>query len=185
MKTDLFQSCGHCWVFHSCWHIECSTFTVSPFRIWNSSTGIPSPPLALIVLPFKRSGLLVLYPWVQKEKQEALYPPSIKIHRGSAPGHTSTPQSGGTPTSQILHQELRPLPSDCTPNTWRVTPAYIQWTDHEGGGKWHRLMVSRGQKQADEGHIRVLPARVLQSESRFDQVEKREDLKYSMSSLGL
>ena len=25
MKTDLFQSCGHCWVFHICWHIECST----------------------------------------------------------------------------------------------------------------------------------------------------------------
>ena len=27
MKTDLFQSCGHCWVFQICWHIECSTFT--------------------------------------------------------------------------------------------------------------------------------------------------------------
>ena len=26
-----------------CWHIECSTFTASSFRIWNSSTGIPSP----------------------------------------------------------------------------------------------------------------------------------------------
>ena len=46
MKTDLFQSCGHCWVFQMCWHIECSTFTASSFRIWNSSTGIPSPPLA-------------------------------------------------------------------------------------------------------------------------------------------
>ena len=40
MKTDLFQSCGHCWVFQICWHIECSTFTASCFRIWNSSTGI-------------------------------------------------------------------------------------------------------------------------------------------------
>ena len=48
MKTDLFQSCGHCCVFQICWHIECSTFTASYFRIWNSSsTGIPSPPLAL------------------------------------------------------------------------------------------------------------------------------------------
>ena len=46
MKTDLFQSCGHCWVFQICWHIECSTFTASSFRIWNSSTWIPSPPLA-------------------------------------------------------------------------------------------------------------------------------------------
>ena len=25
MKTDLFLSCGHCWVFQSCWHIECSS----------------------------------------------------------------------------------------------------------------------------------------------------------------
>ena len=25
MKTDLFQSCGHCWVFWVCWYIECST----------------------------------------------------------------------------------------------------------------------------------------------------------------
>ena len=45
-----FQSCGHCWVFQICWHIECSTFTTSSFRIWNSSTGIPSPPLALFVV---------------------------------------------------------------------------------------------------------------------------------------
>ena len=34
MKTDLFQSCGHCWVFQICWHIEWSTFTASSFRIW-------------------------------------------------------------------------------------------------------------------------------------------------------
>ena len=25
MKSDLFQSYGHCWVFHICWHTECST----------------------------------------------------------------------------------------------------------------------------------------------------------------
>ena len=44
MKTELFQSCGHCWVFQICWHIECSTFTAaSSFRIWNSSAGIPIP----------------------------------------------------------------------------------------------------------------------------------------------
>ena len=50
MKTDLFQSCGHCWVFQICWHIVCSTFTTSSFRIWNSSTGIPSLPLALFLV---------------------------------------------------------------------------------------------------------------------------------------
>ena len=36
-----------CWIFKICWHIEFSTFTASSFRIWNSSTEISSPPLAL------------------------------------------------------------------------------------------------------------------------------------------
>ena len=44
---------GHCWVFQICWHIECSTFTV----IWNSSTGIPSPPLALFIVMFSKAHL--------------------------------------------------------------------------------------------------------------------------------
>ena len=39
MKTDLFWSCGHCWVFQICWRMECSTFTASSFRIWNNSSG--------------------------------------------------------------------------------------------------------------------------------------------------
>ena len=58
MKTDLFQSCGHCWVFQICWHIECSTFTTSSFRISNSSTGIPSPPLALFVVMLPKPHLI-------------------------------------------------------------------------------------------------------------------------------
>ena len=57
MKTDLFQSCGHWWVFQICWHIECSTFTASSFRIWNNSTGILSPPLALLVVMFPKAHL--------------------------------------------------------------------------------------------------------------------------------
>ena len=36
-----FQFCGHCWIFQICQHVECSSFTGSSFRIWNSSTGIP------------------------------------------------------------------------------------------------------------------------------------------------
>ena len=69
MKTDLFQSCGHRWVFQICWHIEWSTFTASSFRIWNSSTGIPSPPLALFVVMLSKAHLTSLsrmsgYRWV-------------------------------------------------------------------------------------------------------------------------
>ena len=57
MKTDLFQSCGHCWVFQICWHIECSTLTAPSFRILSSSAGIPSPPLALFVVMRPRAHL--------------------------------------------------------------------------------------------------------------------------------
>ena len=49
MKTDLFQSCGHCWFFQICWHIQCSILTAPSFRILNSSVGIPSPPLVLFM----------------------------------------------------------------------------------------------------------------------------------------
>ena len=57
MKTDLFQSYDHCWVFRICWHIEWSTFTASSFRIWNSLTGIPSPPLALFIVMLPKAHL--------------------------------------------------------------------------------------------------------------------------------
>ena len=43
--------------FQIYWHIECSTFTASSFRIWNSSTGIPSPPLALFVVMLPKAHL--------------------------------------------------------------------------------------------------------------------------------
>ena len=43
--------------FQICWHIECSTFTASSFRIWNSSTGIPSPPLALFIEMLSKAHL--------------------------------------------------------------------------------------------------------------------------------
>ena len=57
MKTELFQSCGHCGVFQICWHIACNTFTASSFRIWNTSTGIPSLPLALFIMMLPKSRL--------------------------------------------------------------------------------------------------------------------------------
>ena len=69
MKTDLFQSCGHCWVCQIWWHIECSTFTASSLRMWNSSAGIPSPPLALFIVMLLRPtwlhtpGCLALGQW--------------------------------------------------------------------------------------------------------------------------
>ena len=56
MKGDLFQSCGHCWVFQICWHIECSTLTAS-FRILNNSAVISSSPLASSVKMLPKAHL--------------------------------------------------------------------------------------------------------------------------------
>ena len=54
--------------FQMCWYIECSTFTASSFRVWNTSTGIPSPPLALFVVMLRPTwlhipGYLALGEW--------------------------------------------------------------------------------------------------------------------------
>ena len=57
IKTDIFQSCGYCWVFQISWCIECSTLTASSFRIWDSSTGIPSPLLTLFVVMLPKAHL--------------------------------------------------------------------------------------------------------------------------------
>ena len=48
-------------VFQIGWHIECSTFTASSLRIWNSSTGIPSPPLALFIVMLSKAHLTLHY----------------------------------------------------------------------------------------------------------------------------
>ena len=52
-ENGLFQCCGLGWVFQICWNIECSALAETSFRIWNSSTEIPSPPLGffIVVLP--------------------------------------------------------------------------------------------------------------------------------------
>ena len=92
MKSDLFQSCGHCWVFQISWYIECSTFTASSFRIWNNSAGIPSPPLALLVVMLPKARLtshsnmsgsrwLITPLWLSGSWRSFLYSPSVYSHR--------------------------------------------------------------------------------------------------------
>ena len=48
-------------IFQICWRIECITFTASSLRVWNSSTGIPSPPLALFVMVLPTAQLTLHY----------------------------------------------------------------------------------------------------------------------------
>ena len=75
-------------VFQICWHIECSTFTKSSFRIWNSSTGIPSSPLALFIVLLPKAYLTLHYrmsgsrwvitpSWLSKSLRSFLYSSSV------------------------------------------------------------------------------------------------------------
>ena len=57
MKTNLFQSCGLWRAFLTYCHIESSALIASSFRIWNSSNGIPLPPLALFVVILPKACL--------------------------------------------------------------------------------------------------------------------------------
>ena len=57
MKTDLFQSHGHCWVFQICWYSEVSTLTVTSSRTVKNSAGIPSPPLAFLLAMLPKAHL--------------------------------------------------------------------------------------------------------------------------------
>ena len=76
------------WVFYISWHIKCSTFTASSFRIWNSSTGILSPSLALsiVMLPMAHltshsmmSGFrwVITPSWLSGSWSSVLYSPSV------------------------------------------------------------------------------------------------------------
>ena len=79
MKIDLFQSHGHCWVFQICWHIECSTFTATSFRIWNSSTGILSPPLALFVVMLPKAHLTWVLTAVRTKQKRSQQTPDLHV----------------------------------------------------------------------------------------------------------
>ena len=57
MKTDLFQCCGHCWVFQICWRIERSTFTAHLLGFEIAQLGIPSAPLALFIVMLPKAHL--------------------------------------------------------------------------------------------------------------------------------
>ena len=56
-KLTISSPVATVWVFLICWHNECHTFTASSFRIWNSPTGIPSPPVALFIVMLPNAHL--------------------------------------------------------------------------------------------------------------------------------
>ena len=88
VKTNLFQSCGHCWVSQSCWRIECSTLAASSFRVWNGSAVILSPPLALFIVILPKGHLtshsrlsgsrwVIISSWLSRSLWPFLYNSSV------------------------------------------------------------------------------------------------------------
>ena len=86
-ETDLFQPCGHYW-FSILLAFERITFTASSFSIWNSSTGIPSPPLAVFVMMLLKAHLtshsrmsgsrpVITLSWLSGSLRSSLYSSSV------------------------------------------------------------------------------------------------------------
>ena len=74
--------------FQICWHNECSIFTAPSFRVWNSSAGVLSLPLALfiVILPkahltahSKMSGSrwVITTLWLSESFRSSLYSSSV------------------------------------------------------------------------------------------------------------
>ena len=58
LKTDLFQSCGHFWVFQICWPIECNIHSIIfKDHLWGIQLEFPIPPLALFIVMLPKSHL--------------------------------------------------------------------------------------------------------------------------------
>ena len=149
MKSDLFQSCGHWWVFQICWHIEC-TFTASSFRIWNSSTGIPSHPLALFVVMLSKAHLTshsrmsgsrsVITPlWLSGSWQSFLYSSSVyscHLFLISSASVRSIPFlsfivpifTWNVPLSLILHLGCKSRESRNTWSNRKIWPWSTEWS---------------------------------------------------------
>ena len=132
MKPDLFQSCGHWWVNQMCWHIECSPFTASSFRIWNSSAGISSLPLVLLIVMLLKAHLtshssISWWKWKVKVKSLSHVQPSATQWTAA---HQASPSMGVSrqeywsgvplPSSKLLH--------NCTHLTSQASAIHEPWT---------------------------------------------------------
>ena len=134
MKTDLFQSCGLCWVLQIYWPIECSTLTAWSFRIWNSSAGITSPLLVLflggsvgkaVACQCKRHGF---NPWVRKIPWRRKWQPTLVFLPVKSRGQRSL--AGYSPVGITKSRTWL--------GDWTTTMLKVLWTSHSrmSGSRW-------------------------------------------------
>ena len=87
---------------------ECSSFTTSSFRIWNSSTGTPSPPLASFIMMFPKAHLtshsrMSCSRWVVVIRWFLRWPPiSSQSHLNLQILSRNTPKTELTVDSQLV-----------------------------------------------------------------------------------
>ena len=140
MKTDLFQSCGHYWVFQICWHIKCSTLTASSFRIWNSSAGIPSPPLALLQDPtdFTVHGILQarILEWVAFPSPGELPNPGIEPRSPALQADSSPGEPQGKPKKTRVGS-LSLLQGSSRPRNWTRVFLYYRGILYQLNSPWN------------------------------------------------
>ena len=113
--------------FQICWPIEYNTFTASSLRMRNSSTGIPSPPLALFIMMLPKAHLTshsrmsgsrwVITPsWLSGSWRSSLY--SSVYFWNSHKDHHSSPKSRGRDTSDTHCWDQGPETLCCSAYTW-------------------------------------------------------------------
>ena len=162
MKTDLFQSRGHCWVFQICWYIECSTFTVSSFRIWNSSTRIPLA-LFIVMLPkphltsysrMSGSTWVITPSWLSGSWRSFLYQIrsdqiSRSVMSNSLRSHESQHTRPPCPTpTHGVHWDSRPLSQWCHPAIsssvvpFSSCPQSLPASEYSSVYSWHLFLIS-------------------------------------------
>ena len=117
-------------VFQICWHIECSTFLASSFRIWNSSTGIPSPPLALFIVMLSKAHLTSHSSSVAQSCPTLCDPmncsmPDLPVHH-HLPEFTQTHVHWVGDAIQLSHPLSSPFPPAPNPSQHQ---SHFQWVN--------------------------------------------------------
>ena len=87
-----------------------NTSTASSFRIWNSSTGIPSPPLALFVVMLSKAcrepAYCILSAYCILHIECSTFH-SIIFQVNSSTGILSLPGAGAPPMAKVMRKEAR------------------------------------------------------------------------------
>ena len=128
--------------FPNCWHTEHSTLTASSLRIWNSSAGISSLPLALFVVMFPKV-YHVQFSSVQfslSVMSSSLRPHESQHARPPCPSPTPGVHSNSRPSSQWCHPAISPsvVPFSSCPQSLPAsesfpTSQFITWGGQSTG----------------------------------------------------